>query len=81
MNIAKRTKSHQVFSKFSGGNTPDPHFVLPTMTVHSYHTFNYFIHPIIPIRLLNYDNDRKVHFEPKCTPRTKSWLLACIPLA
>ena len=64
----KCTKSLQFFSRIFRGSYPDPHFVLSTMIGHSCHTYNYFIHRIIPIRPLNDDNDHKVHFESKRSP-------------
>ena len=68
MNIVKL---HQCFSKFFGVIPPTPHYVLSTTIGHSYHTFKYFIYPIIQIRLLNHDNDLKVHFKSKRTPPYK----------
>ena len=49
------TKTHQYISKFPGHDTSDRHFVLSAITGHSYHTFNYFIHPMIPILTLNHE--------------------------
>ena len=68
MNMIKTHLIASIFSRNFWGSYLDPHFVLSTMIGHSYHTFDYFIHSIIPIRLLNHDYGHKVHFKSKRTP-------------
>ena len=70
MNIAKTHEIASIFFKTFWGWYFDSQFVLSTTTGHRYHIFNYFILSIIPIRQLNHDNDRKVHFKSTLEVKT-----------
>ena len=73
-------KTYQITQYFTRiyGVIPRPHFMLSVIIEDSFHIFNYFIHLIIPIRLINDDNNHKVYFESKHPlTHTKSCLQAC----
>ena len=80
MNIAK-THQKTFFDKLSWSDTSVSTHCAVNHDWTQCHTFNYCIHPILPIILLNHDESRVVHFESKRNPHTQFLVTACSQIA